>query len=509
MLVKSERPPDGKKQNVLFIAVDDLRPALGCYGDRDAITPSIDRLAAGGVTFRRAYCQQAVCNPSRASLMTGRRPDTIKVWDLNAHFRHELPKEHVDLPQHGTGTHFREAQPDIVTMPEHFKHNGYHTWSVGKVYHGSPGTQDPQSWTEPARMNVADEASSLNPYVLPENFHPEVFGGKTDHAECAEVPDNAYPDGKTADEAIKMLGELAERGDKPFFLGVGFRKPHLPWCAPKKYWDLYDRGKLSPPVNACRPVGAPECALHNSKEVRNYRDLPGPGTGPLSPRKIMQLRHGYYAATSYMDAQVGKVLDELDRRGLTESTAILLYGDHGYHLGEKELWCKTTNFELDCNAPLILSMPGRTERGTSINALVEFVDIYPTLADLCGLPLPESLEGISMAPLLDDPDREWKKAAFSQFPRPWFYRGEPEIMGYTIKTDTHRYTEWVKLRDGTIVACELYDHRTDPGEMHNLIAGAGAVLTQIETVMEMRALLHSGWRAASPARGRMVHGQEA
>jgi len=487
-----------KKHDVLFIAVDDLRTLLGCYGDRDAVTPNIDRLADRGVVFNRAYCQEAVCNPSRASLMTGLRPDTIKVWDLKAHFRHELPEEHVDLPQHGTGTHFREAQPGIVTMPEHFKQNGYHTWSVGKVYHGSPGTQDPQSWTKPARMNVADEGSGLNPYVLPENFHPEAFGGKTDHAECADVADNAYPDGKVADEAVKMLGELVERRDKPFFLAVGFRKPHLPWCAPKKYWDLYDRCKLSPPANAWRPPGAPEYALHSSRELRNYRDLPGPGTGPLSPEQIMQLRHGYYAATSYMDAQFGKVLDELDRLSLTENTVVLLYGDHGYHLGEKELWGKTTNFELDCNAPLILSMPGRTEPGSRTDALVEFADVYPTLVDLCGLPMPEGLEGISMTPLLDDLDRKWKEAAFSQFPRPWFYRGEPEVMGYTIKTDAYRYTEWIRLRDKTVAACELYDHRNDPGEMHNLIDSAGAVLTQIDTVTELRDLLHGGWRAALP-----------
>ena len=487
-----------KKPNVLFIAVDDLRPTLGCYGDADAVTPNADRLAARGVIFTRAYCQQAVCNPSRASLMTGLRPDTIKVWDLKSHFRHELADGLKDLPQHAAGSHFRRAQPEIVTLPEHFKQHGYRALSVGKVYHGSPATRDPQSWSEPARMNVADEASGLNPYVLPENFYPGVFGGKTVHAECADVADDAYPDGKVADEAVKMLERLAADGDAPFFLAVGFRKPHLPWCAPRTYWDLYDRGRLAPPTNAWRPEGAPDYALHESREVRNYRDLPDPGTGPLSPEQTMQLRHGYYAATSYMDAQLGKVLDALDRVGLRDNTVILLYGDHGYHLGEKELWCKTTNFELDCNAPLILAMPGRTPAGVRVNALVEFVDVYPTLADLCGLPEPDGLEGISMTPLLEEPDRRWKRAAFSQFPRPWFYRGEPEVMGYTIKTDTHRYTEWIRLRDKTVAACELYDHRNDPGEMHNLIAAPGAVLSRFETIAELRGLLHGGWRAALP-----------
>ena len=435
-----------KRLNALFIAVDDLRPALGCCGDTDAVTPNIDRLAKGGVVFNRAYCQQAVCNPSRASLMTGLRPDTIKVWDLKAHFRHELPNELRNLAQHATGTHFREAEEDCVTLPQHFMKHGYHAWSVGKVYHGSPLTQDPASWSAPARMNVADESSGPNPYVLPENFHPEVFGGKMNATECADVRDDAYPDGKVADEAVKMLGELNQLGDKPFFLAVGFRKPHLPWCAPKKYWDLHNRDALSPPVNAWRPEGAPDYALHNSRELRNYRDLPPPDTGPIPHDKIMELRHGYYAAASYMDAQLGKVLDELDRLGMAENTVILLYGDHGYHLGEKELWCKTTNYELDCNAPLILSAPGRTNPGTKINSLVEFVDVYPTLVDLCGLHIPEGLEGLSMAPLLDDPKQEWKRAAFSQFPRPWFYKGDPEVMGYTIKTDCHRYTEWLGFR---------------------------------------------------------------
>jgi len=478
-----------QRTNVLFIAVDDLRTSLGCYGDRDAITPNMDRLAARGVIFSRAYCQQAVCNPSRASLMTGLRPDTIKVWDLKSHFRQELPEELKDLPQHSTGTHFREAAAGLVTLPQHFMKHGYHAQSVGKVYHGSPLTQDPESWSVPAVLSVADEDEGLNPYLLPQNQHPDMFGGKMASSECVEVADEAYPDGKVAREAINVLREIK---DRPFFLAVGFRKPHLPWCAPKRYWDYYDRGALAPPANAWTPDAVPGYALHNSRELRGYRDIPS--DGPLPNEKIMELRHAYYAATSFMDAQFGKVLDELDRLGLAENTAVLLYGDHGYHLGEKELWCKTTNYELDTNAPLILSAPGRTTPGTQIDALVEFVDVYPTLAELCGLPVSDGLEGISMASLLDDPNRDWKTAAFSQFPRPWFYRGDPGVMGYTVKTDTHRYTEWQDFRTAEVKARELYDHRHDPGEMHNLADRPG----HGETVTAMREILRGGWTAALP-----------
>jgi len=478
-----------KRTNVLFIAVDDLRPSLGCYGDREAVTPNADRLAARGVVFTRAYCQQAVCNPSRASLMTGLRPDTIKVWDLKSHFRHELPDEQRDLPQHCAGTHFREAEQSCITLPQHFMKHGYHTQCIGKIYHGSPRTQDPESWSVPEKLNVAGEDAALNPYILRENQHPEVFGGKMRSSECVDVADDAYPDGKVAHEAVRALREIK---DKPFFLAVGFRKPHLPWCAPKRYWDCYDRDALGLPVDAHRPEGAPECALHNSRELRGYRDIPS--DGPLTNEKTMELRHAYYAVTSYMDAQLGKVLDELDRLGLADSTAILLYGDHGYHLGEKELWCKTTNYELDTNAPLILSMPGWTTPGSQIGALVEFVDVYPTLAELCGLPVPEGLEGISMAPLLDDPHRPWKRAAFSQFPRPWFYKGDPEVMGYTIRTERHRCTEWLGFKTREVRARELYDHQDDPGEMHNLADRPGYA----ETVEEMSRILHAGWRAARP-----------
>jgi iduronate 2-sulfatase len=474
--------------NVLFIVVDDLRTALHCYGDPNAISPNIDRLAARGMQFNRAYCQQAVCNPSRASVMTGLRPDTTQVWDLKSHFRPELPPQEAALPHLTTGTHFRSAKPDVVTLPQLFKQHGYHAQSVGKIYHGSPEMRDPESWSVPTQYEVVMNRDDS--YVLPENHTAGEFpwpGPKMAATECADVPDNAYGDGKVADAAIAALNEIK---DRPFFLAVGFRKPHLPFSAPKHYWDLYDADSISAPENADKPAGIPDFAWHNSVEVRGYADVPD--EGPLPDEVIERLRHGYYACVSFMDAQVGRVLDELDRLGLTENTVTVLWGDHGYHLGEKALWCKTTNYELDTRAPLIFSVP---QHGTGqSDALVEFVDMYPTLADACGLPQPDNLEGISLMPLLDTPERPWKRAAFSQFPRPWFYKGQPQVMGYTIRTDQFRYTEWLDFVTRETLASELYDHRQDSAEIRNVAQQPDYT----QTVQEHHTLLHAGWRAALP-----------
>lgn len=474
--------------NVLFIVVDDLRTALHCYGDANAISPNIDRLAARGMRFDRAYCQQAVCNPSRASVMTGLRPDTTRVWDLKSHFRQELAPEHADLPHLSTGTHFRDARPDVVTLPQLFKQHGYHAQSVGKIYHGSPAMRDPQSWSVPTQYEVVMNRDDS--YVLPENHTAGEFpwpGPKMAATECADVPDNAYGDGKVADAAIAALNEIK---DRPFFLGVGFRKPHLPFSAPKRYWDLYDRDRMTSPDHPERPTGIPDFAWHNSVEVRGYADVPD--DGPLPDDLVKRLRHGYYACVSFMDAQVGRVLDELDRLGLADNTAVVLWGDHGYHLGEKALWCKTTNYELDTRAPLIVSVPGYA--AGSSKALVEFVDIYPTLADACGLPLPDTLEGLSLMPLLDDPDRPWKTAAFSQFPRPWFYQGQPSVMGYTLRTRDFRYTEWLDLTTRETLGQELYDHRSDDAEVRNVAGEADYA----DVVRQHHDLLVAGWRAALP-----------
>ncbi len=478
------------KLNVLFIAVDDLRTALSCYDDPNAITPNMERLAARGMVFERAYCQQAVCNPSRASLMTGLRPDTIRVWDLKSHFRQELPPERAALPQFSTGTHFRDAQPDVVTLPQHFMQHGYAARCVGKIYHGSPDMEDPPSWSAPALYNVTMRRDES--YVLPENHNPPALdwpGPKLAATECADVPDSAYGDGRVADAAIEIMAELK---DQPFFLAVGFRRPHLPFSAPKKYWDLYDPEAITSPEHPTKPGGIPDYAWHNSNEVRGYNDIPK--EGPLPDELVRKLRHAYYACVSYMDAQVGRLLDALDAHNLTDRTVIVLWGDHGYHLGEKALWCKTTNYELDTRAPLILSVPGQAHVGERTRALVEFVDIYPTLAAACGLPVPERCEGLSLLPLLDDPARPWKKAAFSQFPRPWTYKGQPEVMGYTIRTADYRYTEWLDFTTRATLARELYDHTRDTAEVRNVAEQADYA----DVAAAHHAILHAGWQAAKP-----------
>ncbi len=475
------------KPNVLFIAVDDLRTALGCYGDSNAKTPNIDRLAARGTVFQRAYCQQAVCNPSRASLMTGLRPDTIRVWDLKSHFRHELPDQLAELPQYCGGTHFRGARPDVVTLPECFKQQGYISRSVGKIYHGSPQAQDPRSWSDDALLNVVWKSAD---YLLTENQTPAAErwpGYKMAATEAADAPDNAYGDGRVAAAACKLLAEF---GDYPFFLAVGFRKPHLPFSAPKRYWDLYERDAISAPEHAQKPVGIPDFAWHSSKELRGYSDIPD--KGPIPDDLVRRLRHGYYACVSYMDAQVGKLIAALDEQGLRQNTVIVLWGDHGYHLGEKALWCKTTNYELDTRAPLIVSVPGAP--AGDCDALVEFVDIYPTLLDCCGLPPREDLEGLSLAPLLEEPELPWKTAAFSQFPRPWTYRGEPEVMGYSIRAVRYRYTEWQDFGSGEILERELYDHSESGAEIHNVAGDA----SYARTISDLSARLRGGWRAALP-----------
>jgi len=458
-------------RNVLFIAIDDLRPALGCYGDATAITPNIDRLARRGMAFRRAYCQQAVCSPSRLSLMTGRRPDTIRVWDL--------------------ATHFRETLPDVVTLPQHFKNHGYHTRSIGKIYHGGgKPAKDPPSWSEQPLYDTTRDASTR--YALPKNLAGT--GLKRSATEAADVPDNNYIDGIVCDTAIEALGKLKAKA-QPFFLAVGFRKPHLPFCAPQKYWDLYDRAKIPLPVSSEHPQGAPELAVRSWNELEGYTDIPAGGR--FTTDKVRELRHGYYACVSYVDALAGRLLDELVRLKLVDNTVIVLWGDHGYHLGEQGLWTKANNYELSTRAPLILAVPDHAKPGSTTDALVEFVDLYPTLAEACGLPLPEGLEGTSLLPLLEQPDRAWKSAVFSQYPRMGTgsrHRGHGDIMGYAVRADRYRYVEWREWKSRQVVARELYDHMSDPNETCNVVNQA----ERSNIAKELSRVLSSGWTAALP-----------
>lgn len=454
-----------KPLNVLFIAVDDLRPSLGCYGDEAAISPNIDDLAARGIVFNRAYCQEAMCSPSRLSLMSGMRPDTIRVWDLN--------------------THFREAKPDTISLPQLFKNHGYHTASIGKIYHsGGVASVDPPSWSVDPLLDHSGEVDGR--YKLAINR--EGKGPKQSSTEAADVPDNAYIDGMVCDLALKALPELKEK-QQPFFLAVGFRKPHLPFC-PKKYWDMYDRDAIPLPENLQHPAGAPELAVRSFMEIEGYTDIPKDGNIPLE--KIRELRHGYYACTSYINAQVGRLIEALDRLGLADDTVIVLWGDHGFHLGEQALWCKTTNYELATRSPLIFSIPGQASAGLKANALVEFVDIYPTLADICGLEAPTELEGESLVPLIEHPELPGRKAAFSQFPRDFVknrFKGHGDVMGYAVRTDRYRYVEWREWENNKIVERELYDEVNDPLEMTNIAADP----QQASAIKDLSATLASGF----------------
>ncbi|MFM8335816.1 MAG: sulfatase [Opitutaceae bacterium] len=444
LLVASLSAAQPRRPNVLFIAADDLRTDLGCYGSPEALTPNLDALARRGVVFERAYCQQAVCNPSRASILTGRRPDTLRVWDLRRHFR--------------------ETFPAIVTLPQHFKENGYTTLGLGKLFHNESGAKppfpfkDPPSWSEPPLFSDGPHWAD---WVEEAGGAPKGKGGAVQRL---DVPDEAYLDGRIAAAAVRRLGELAREG-RPFFLGVGFWKPHLPFNAPKRYWDLYDRSRLRPPSPPTMPAGAPALAGHTWNELRGYAGMPK--DGPLSAEQIAELRHGYLAGVSFLDAQVGKVMAELGRLGLDRNTLVVFWSDHGFHLGEHDLWGKTANYELDTRVPLIFAGPGVTAGGRA-TGLAELLDVYPTLVEAGGLPASVGTEGRSLLPQLRDPTAPGKKLAISQHPRP-AYGNKLTHMGYTLRSAAHRYVEWRELAGGAVVARELYDHRADPAETLNRI----------------------------------------
>ena len=425
------------KPNVLLIAVDDLRVELGCYGSEHVISPNIDRLAEQGTLFERAYCQQTVCNPSRASLLTGLRPDTLRVWDLFTHFRQNLP--------------------EVVTLPQLFKQNGYYSQCVGKIFHNwrqDDWRGDRVSWSEPEFLHYATHGADQPEVdgVLPPNLASGAGG-----IECRDVPDEAYYDGRVANRAVEALREL-KRKDEPFFLAVGFWKPHTPFNAPKKYWDMYERDSVPVPSHLVPPLGIPEIALTSSRY-----------DGRSKPDELQEMHHGHLAAISYLDAQVGKVLFELDWLGLRDDTIIIFWSDHGLHLGEHGLTRKTTAFELDAGVPMIISMPGQND-GQSTSALVELLDLYPTLVELCGLKAPHELQGKSLVSLLENPKAQFKSAVLTQTPRPNYPKGKmPEVMGYSMRTDRFRYTEWRDFNSGNVVARELYDHTNDPNETMNVI----------------------------------------
>lgn len=411
--------------NVLFIMVDDLRPLLGCYGHTEMYTPNIDRLAERGTLFNRAYCQFPICNPSRASILTGLRPETNGVKDNR--------------------THFRSVVPDVVTLPQNFKSHGYYTRSLGKIAHGR--LTDRRSWSVPSW--------TPGPVAYPSTYSWQSL----------DVSDNELRDGQVASNTIALLEYIQ---NAPFFLAVGFYKPHLPFTAPRKYFELYDTQFTE---------NIPDIIITPYNEGRFFSDIPTEG-GPLTEEKTLELIRAYAASISFIDAQVGRILDKMDVLGLTEKTVIVLVGDHGFHLGENGKFAKRTILETALRSPLIISSPGQSPRDVTTNALVELVDIYPTLCDLCQLSIPSGLEGISMFPVMEEPERPWKTAAFS----------EVDIgKAYSIRTEKYRYSE---KRD----TVELYDFFSDPDGTNNI----ADLPENAELVAQLSKQLHDGWQAALP-----------
>jgi arylsulfatase A-like enzyme len=483
-----------QKPNILFIAVDDLKPILGCYGDKLVKTPNIDRLAKRGTIFMTNYCQQAVSGPTRASLMTGMRPDHTGVWDLK--------------------TLMRNVNPDILSLPQYLISQGYSTQGIGKIYDPRcvDSELDAPSWSVPYYKNSNKYFSEKtgrpeSGYQLPETkalFRKYRTEGQakgltgtelTDYiaklikpsVESADVPDNAYNDGANALYAKDLLAQLSKSG-KPFFFAVGFSKPHLPFVAPKKYWDLYNRDEMPLAPFREQAKNGPAIAYHTAAELYAYSDIPPISSFsdqkagldlPLDKQK--ELIHGYYAATSYTDAQVGILLNALDSLGLLQNTIIVLWGDHGWHLGDHNLWCKHTNFEQATRAPLLVSAPWIKPSKTY--SPTEFIDIFPTLCDLAGVAVPVHLDGKSLVPVMKDPKVSVKEFSVSQYPRPankiengrlgW---SNGEYMGYSLRTEQFRYTIWMKdsyrstqpFSQDLVVASELYDYKKDPNETVNV-----------------------------------------
>lgn len=431
-----------KPKNILFIAIDDLRTALGCYGDTLSITPYMDELAQKGFVFERAYCQQAVSGPSRASFLTGLRPEQTGVTDLSGHFR--------------------EKCPNIVTLPQYFKEAGYQSICIGKIFHGSARTQDSISWSIPERHHLSIKK---NEYLLPENQH----GGKAAASEVADVPLNRFEDGKITEEAIAELKRFG-RSKEPFFLAVGFKKPHLPFGTPKRFWDMHREKFESLDLSGMKHSykNIPAIALHHSEELRGYSDIPD--KGDLPETKVRELLNAYYACTTFVDHLIGNLLNELKKQELDKNTIVVIVSDHGFHLGEQDLWCKSTNFEIAAKVPLLIYDPAYGNYATHIKSNVELIDIHPTLLDLCGFGKKPELAGQSLVPVMKG-ESQGKNIAFSLFPRPYhaIHNADRQThMGYTVRTQDWRFTLWVEVATGKITDRELYYLPGDALEKENL-----------------------------------------
>ena len=456
------------KFNVLFVAVDDLTCSLGCYGDPVAKTPHFDELAKRGICFKNAFCQLPLCNPSRASVLTGRRPDEIKVYDLDRHFRDELPK--------------------AVSLPQLFKDAGYFSARVGKLYHynvpagiGTNGLDDPPSWQQvvnPKGRDTLEEDKITNAEP-----HRKISAALSWLA--ADGTDEEQTDGMIASEAIRLM---QEHRDSPFFLGVGFFRPHTPYVSPKKYFDLYPIEKLKIPF-------APENDREDIPKAAFAHNCPIPNYG-LPEETCIQAMQGYYASVSFVDAQLGRLMASLDELGLRDSTIVVVWSDHGYHLGEHQgVWQKRCLFEESAKAPLLIYVPDAEGNGQSCERVVEFVDLYPTIAELCGLSFDSTLTGTSLKPLLNAPDSEWESCAVTQVLRPG---NGKQIMGRSVRTERWRYTEW----NGGEAGRELYDHSKDPNEFVNLVnqLESQEVIARLKPLLEARAQSHPPTTPVNPAR---------
>ncbi|WP_166831286.1 sulfatase [Thalassoroseus pseudoceratinae] len=469
-IVQAEHP------NVLLILVDDLKPTLGCYGDPIAKTPNIDRLASWGMRFENAYCNQAVCAPSRFTLMLGSHSTSTGLY--------------------GLGSQLRETIPNAVTMPQFFaKHGGYRTESLGKVFHiGHGNNGDPESFHAPhfkeKVIEYVDPASTEGGKLTREEayFTNQKLGQirslpRGAAYESPDVSDIEYADGRVAMETIKRLQSAKRRRDNddtPFFIAAGFARPHLPFSVPKKYWDLYDPAMLPLPQHEELPQDAPKVAGKRGGEITNYKPVPTDRNAVFSEELKRTLIHGYYASTSFVDTQIGKVLDELQRLELTEDTIIVLWGDHGFHLGDLGIWTKHTNYEQANRIPILIAAPGVTKRGTTTGQLAESVDIFPTLAELAGLPkpkrVPQSIDGVSLVPVLNDPMKRVRTHAYHAYPK--------QKLGRAIRTKRYRLVEW-RDWDGAdeSVEYELYDYQTDPHETRNHASEEPEVVQKLAKIL--------------------------
>lgn len=436
-----------EKMNILFIASDDLNNRLSAYGHPLVKTPNLDRLAKRGVVFKHAYNQYPLCSPSRVSVLTGLRPDTTGVYDLR--------------------TVFRDNIPTVTTLPEFFKEHGYYSARVGKLYHygvpgqiGTDGLDDPQSWHQVINPSGRDKKEEH----LLTNYTPNRGLGSSLSFLQAEGTDDEQTDGMVANEAVRLM---RENKDKPFFIGAGFYRPHCPYIAPKKYFDMY------PLEDITLPVEPPE-HLANIPKPAFYTD---PLYWGLDEQQRKEVIRAYYASVSFMDAQVGKLLDAVDELGLADRTIIVFWSDHGYLLSEHGQWKKQSLFEESARVPLMIAAPGAKGNGRMSKRVVELVDLYPTLASLCGLQPPGYLDGADLTPLLNKPGTKWSRPAYTQV-----LRKGPNIMGRSVRTERWRYTEWGNGAEGA----QLYDHKKDPFEYKNLADDPAFAKTR----NEMKKLLH-------------------